>query len=161
MSVINTADIMEVWFAADRFDWVPFLADLIFWSGLCFAAVSPREQVRFRWNCDPPFGSSQSRQMAKLSWFRKVERGPHRVAVLASDREPKAVVELQHRRGEAPTQHRMYRIPSHDRGTMDAQECLPIELFFHFSEKCLYEMSMAFLVHSHKVAFRLHPPYIG
>ena len=39
MSVINTADMMEVWLAADRFDWVPFLLNLLFWSLVCFAAA--------------------------------------------------------------------------------------------------------------------------
>jgi len=32
MSVINTADILEVIFAADRFDWLPFSANVIFWA---------------------------------------------------------------------------------------------------------------------------------
>lgn len=32
MSVVNTADIMEVWFAADRFEWPPFLIDAVFWG---------------------------------------------------------------------------------------------------------------------------------
>lgn len=32
MSVINSADIMEVWFAADRFHWLPFIADVGAWS---------------------------------------------------------------------------------------------------------------------------------
>jgi hypothetical protein len=40
MSVINTADIVEVWLAADRFDWTPFLLNVIFWSGLGFATLS-------------------------------------------------------------------------------------------------------------------------
>lgn len=40
MSVVNTADIMEVWFAADQLDWLPFLANLIFWTVLAFAALS-------------------------------------------------------------------------------------------------------------------------
>lgn len=34
MSVGNRADIMEVWFAADRFDWGPFLLDTTLWSAL-------------------------------------------------------------------------------------------------------------------------------
>jgi hypothetical protein len=34
MSVVKTANIMEVWFAADRFDWLPFLLNVIFWSTL-------------------------------------------------------------------------------------------------------------------------------
>lgn len=38
MSVGNTADIMEVWFAADRFDWMPFLLNVVAWS-LLSAAV--------------------------------------------------------------------------------------------------------------------------
>ena len=40
MSVVKTADMMEVWFAADRFDWLPFLLNLGFWSALVFAALS-------------------------------------------------------------------------------------------------------------------------
>ncbi len=32
MSVGNTADIMEVWFAADRFDWMPFLLNVAAWT---------------------------------------------------------------------------------------------------------------------------------
>jgi len=32
MSVINSADILEVFFAADRFDWPPFLANLLVWT---------------------------------------------------------------------------------------------------------------------------------
>lgn len=32
MSVVNTADIMEVWFAADRFAWRPFLLNVVVWS---------------------------------------------------------------------------------------------------------------------------------
>jgi hypothetical protein len=38
MSVLNTADIMEVWFAADRFDWPPFLINAVFWSLALLAA---------------------------------------------------------------------------------------------------------------------------
>lgn len=40
MSVVNTADIMEVWLAADRFDWLPFLLNLVFWSALSLAAAA-------------------------------------------------------------------------------------------------------------------------
>ncbi|MEA1013588.1 hypothetical protein [Sphingosinicella sp. LY1275] len=40
MSVVDTADIMEVWFAADRFDWLPFLLNLFFWSVLSLAAIA-------------------------------------------------------------------------------------------------------------------------
>lgn len=36
MSVVNAADIMEVWFAADRFRWAPFLADVGFWATTSF-----------------------------------------------------------------------------------------------------------------------------
>ncbi|MGV9010702.1 hypothetical protein [Brevundimonas sp.] len=32
MSVINTADMMEVWFAADRFNWSPFWVNVAFWT---------------------------------------------------------------------------------------------------------------------------------
>lgn len=38
MSVVNTADIMEVWFAADRFDWPAFLINAAFWSLASLAA---------------------------------------------------------------------------------------------------------------------------
>jgi len=38
MSVVNTADILEVWLAADRFDWLPFLVNTGLWSlGMFFA----------------------------------------------------------------------------------------------------------------------------
>ena len=40
MSVVNTADIMEVWLAADRFDWQVFLVDAAFWSLASLAAHS-------------------------------------------------------------------------------------------------------------------------
>jgi hypothetical protein len=40
MSVVNSADILEVWFAADQLAWAPFLLNLAFWSGLIFAALS-------------------------------------------------------------------------------------------------------------------------
>jgi hypothetical protein len=39
MSVVNTANVLEVWFAADRFDWQPFLLDVIFWGGVCLAIL--------------------------------------------------------------------------------------------------------------------------
>ena len=34
MSVVNTADILEVAMAADRIDWLPFMIDQAAWSGL-------------------------------------------------------------------------------------------------------------------------------
>lgn len=40
MSVVNTADILEVWLAADRFDRLPFVADVAFWSALAWLALS-------------------------------------------------------------------------------------------------------------------------
>jgi hypothetical protein len=40
MSVVNTADLFEVIFAADRFDWLPFLANVTFWSGLCLVVMA-------------------------------------------------------------------------------------------------------------------------
>jgi hypothetical protein len=40
MSVVNTADILEVLFAADTFDWPPFLANALFWSGLSLLLLS-------------------------------------------------------------------------------------------------------------------------
>lgn len=39
MSVVGRADVSEVWFAADRFDWAPFLADVGAW-GLASLAVA-------------------------------------------------------------------------------------------------------------------------
>jgi len=47
MSVGNTADIMEVWFAADRFDWTPFLLNVAVWSGL-FLTVRALWRSRMR-----------------------------------------------------------------------------------------------------------------
>lgn len=32
MSVVKTANIMEVWFAADQFVWLPFVVDVAVWS---------------------------------------------------------------------------------------------------------------------------------
>ncbi|QYF86569.1 hypothetical protein [Brevundimonas sp. PAMC22021] len=40
MSVVNTANIMEVWFAADRFDWLPFWANVAFWTLLSVGAFA-------------------------------------------------------------------------------------------------------------------------
>ena len=37
MSVGNTANIMEVWFAADRFLWTPFLANVGIWGWVSFS----------------------------------------------------------------------------------------------------------------------------
>jgi len=34
MSVVGTADLVEVVLAADRFDWLPFAADVLFWAVL-------------------------------------------------------------------------------------------------------------------------------
>lgn len=39
MSVVNTADIVEVMFAADRLDVVPMTLNIAFWSGVCIALV--------------------------------------------------------------------------------------------------------------------------
>lgn len=36
MSVGNRADISEVWFAADRFDWAPFVTDVAFWGAVIY-----------------------------------------------------------------------------------------------------------------------------
>lgn len=36
MSVVNTADILEVWFAADRISWRPFLANVGMWAVASF-----------------------------------------------------------------------------------------------------------------------------
>ena len=38
MSVVETANIMEVWFAADRFAWLPFFVDVAVWSLVSLAA---------------------------------------------------------------------------------------------------------------------------
>ncbi|WP_426020361.1 hypothetical protein [Brevundimonas sp. DWR2-3-1b1] len=38
MSVVNTADITEVWFAADRFDWRMFLINAAVWTLASLAA---------------------------------------------------------------------------------------------------------------------------
>jgi hypothetical protein len=39
MSVVDTAD-LGVWFAADRFDRLPFLLNLLLWSVLSLAAIA-------------------------------------------------------------------------------------------------------------------------
>ena len=46
MSVVNAADIMEVWFAADRFDWLPFWANVAFWTLLSVGAVAACRSLR-------------------------------------------------------------------------------------------------------------------
>ena len=46
MSVLNKADIMEVWFAADRFDWPPFLINAVFWSLGLLAAHSALRRLQ-------------------------------------------------------------------------------------------------------------------
>ena len=38
MSVVHTANIMEVWFAADRFAWPMFLVNAVFWTLISLAA---------------------------------------------------------------------------------------------------------------------------
>jgi hypothetical protein len=49
MSVVNTADIFEVWFAADRFDWLPFLVDVIVWTAVFLvAALMVRKRAKLR-----------------------------------------------------------------------------------------------------------------
>jgi len=40
MSVINSADILEVWFAADRFDRGPFVLNAAVWTMVSWAASS-------------------------------------------------------------------------------------------------------------------------
>ena len=50
MSVVNTADIMEVWFAADRFAWLPFLANVAVWS---FVSMAVHYSLR-RWRPAQP-----------------------------------------------------------------------------------------------------------
>lgn len=40
MSVVNTADILEVILAADRLDWPPFCANVIFWTVLALLLSS-------------------------------------------------------------------------------------------------------------------------
>lgn len=44
LSVVNTADMMEVWLRADRFVWTPFAIDAGLWSLAIFAA-----DAGFRW----------------------------------------------------------------------------------------------------------------
>lgn len=44
MSVIDTADMMEVLFAADRFDWRPFCANLLFWTMLSLFLLRRRRK---------------------------------------------------------------------------------------------------------------------
>lgn len=39
MSVGNRADITEVWFAADRFDWLPFLINVLVWTASIAVAL--------------------------------------------------------------------------------------------------------------------------
>lgn len=46
MSVIDTANIMEVWFAADRFAWLPFFFDAGVWSLVFWAASSAFRRLR-------------------------------------------------------------------------------------------------------------------
>lgn len=46
MSVSNTADIMEVFFAADRFDWLPFFANAIFWTICWLLLLRLRRRTR-------------------------------------------------------------------------------------------------------------------
>ena len=45
MSVINRADILEVWIAGDRFDWLPFLLNVVFWSAICLALGSLSRRI--------------------------------------------------------------------------------------------------------------------
>lgn len=57
MSVGNRADITEVWFAADRFDWLPFLANTLTWSLLTWwglHAMRDFRQQAFRWRQQSP-----------------------------------------------------------------------------------------------------------
>jgi hypothetical protein len=46
MSVVNTADISEVIFAGDRLDWLTFLANVAFWSGLLWLLLRYRNRSR-------------------------------------------------------------------------------------------------------------------
>lgn len=52
MSMVNTADITEVWFAADRFDWLMFLVNAAFWT---FLSITLNVGLN-RWSA--PWGSS-------------------------------------------------------------------------------------------------------
>lgn len=48
MFVVDTADMFEVWFAADRFDWLPFLLNLLFWSMLSLAVMAAMKRADSR-----------------------------------------------------------------------------------------------------------------
>lgn len=46
MSVVNDADILEVWIAADRFAWTPFLLNVLCWTAVLLAALSVLRRAR-------------------------------------------------------------------------------------------------------------------
>ena len=46
MSVTNKADMLEVWFAADRFDWAPFGLNVTLWSIACWLTAWLASQPR-------------------------------------------------------------------------------------------------------------------
>lgn len=49
MSVGNRADIPEVWLAADRFDWMPFLLNIVAWSLLSAAVYTMLRRALAPW----------------------------------------------------------------------------------------------------------------
>lgn len=68
MSVVDTADIMEVWFAADRFAWPPFLLDVAVWS---LASLTVRAGVG-RWRSGRSLTSgTKGRRLTSGSGMRR------------------------------------------------------------------------------------------
>jgi hypothetical protein len=48
MSVVNRVDLVEVLLAADRFDWAPFLLNVLFWSALTWLGLRLAARSRRR-----------------------------------------------------------------------------------------------------------------
>lgn len=53
MSVVNTADVVEVWIGGDRLAWSPLCVNVLFWGGLCWIGLQA-----VRWSRRPPGGRS-------------------------------------------------------------------------------------------------------